>query len=239
MKKYYYDLHVHSCLSPCADDDITPNSIAGMAKLNKLNIIALTDHNTCENCPYFFASAKRYDIIPIAGMELTTSEDIHVICLFEDLNSAMLFDLEVKKRRNLIENRTDIFGNQLICDSKDNIIKSEKYLLSNATDISFDEVPGIVEKFSGVCYPAHIDRSANSVITILGALPKTPKFNFAELNDKLKAEEFSKMTDIPKSNFIISSDAHYLWDINENENYFLLDCDDENAVKNLFKILRN
>ena len=79
MNRYYYDLHIHSCLSPCGDDDNTPNNIAGMASLCGLNIVALTDHNTTANCPAFFEAAKRYGIIPIAGMELTTSEDIHIV----------------------------------------------------------------------------------------------------------------------------------------------------------------
>ena len=85
MTGYFYDLHIHSCLSPCADDDMTPANIAGMAALPGLNLVALTDHNSCKNCPAFFAHAKRYGIVPVAGMELTTAEDIHVICLFSDL----------------------------------------------------------------------------------------------------------------------------------------------------------
>ena len=72
MNKYFYDLHIHSCLSPCGDDDSTPNSIAGMGKLNSLNIMALTDHNTCKNCPAFFKAAISHGILPVAGMELTT-----------------------------------------------------------------------------------------------------------------------------------------------------------------------
>ena len=88
MSRYTYDLHVHSCLSPCADNDNTPNNIAGMATILGLNIIALTDHNTCKNCPAFFTAAKRYGLVPVAGMELTTSEDIHVVCLFENLEDA-------------------------------------------------------------------------------------------------------------------------------------------------------
>ena len=85
MKKYYYDLHIHSCLSPCGDDDSTPNSIAGMGELNGLQIMALTDHNTCKNCPAFFKACKNHGILPVAGMELTTAEDIHAVCLFPNL----------------------------------------------------------------------------------------------------------------------------------------------------------
>jgi len=70
MTRYYYDLHIHSCLSPCGDDDMTPNNIAGMAALKGLNIVALTDHNSTKNCPAFFEACKKQGIIPIAGMEL-------------------------------------------------------------------------------------------------------------------------------------------------------------------------
>ena len=114
MSKYYYDLHIHSCLSPCGDDDNTPNNICGMASISGLNIVALTDHNTAKNCPAFFKAARRYGIIPVAGMELTTSEDIHVVCLFEELSDAMLFDEHLQTRRILIKNRPEIFGEQLI-----------------------------------------------------------------------------------------------------------------------------
>ena len=97
MNRYYYDFHIHSCLSPCADNDMTPGNIAGMAALAGLQIVALTDHNSCRNCPAFFAAAKKYGIIPIAGMELTTAEDIHVVCLFERLDDALRFNDEVDR----------------------------------------------------------------------------------------------------------------------------------------------
>ena len=78
MNKYYYDLHIHSCLSPCGDDDMTPANIAGMAALKGLQILALTDHNTVKNCPAFYKACRKHGIIPVAGMELTVSEDIHL-----------------------------------------------------------------------------------------------------------------------------------------------------------------
>ena len=78
----YYDLHIHSCLSPCGDDDMTPANIAGMGAVLDLKVMALTDHNSCGNCRSFFEACTHYGVIPIAGMELTTSEDIHLVCLF-------------------------------------------------------------------------------------------------------------------------------------------------------------
>lgn len=110
MSRYTYDLHVHSCLSPCADNDNTPNNLAGMAALNNIQIMALTDHNSSRNCPAFFEGAKRYGIVPIPGMELTTAEDIHVVCLFPSLEDALSFNDFVDSRRIKIPNRKDIFG---------------------------------------------------------------------------------------------------------------------------------
>lgn len=231
MKKFYYDLHIHSCLSPCGDDDATPDSIAGMGELNGLNIMALTDHNTCKNCPAFFEAALRHGIFPVAGMELTTAEDIHVVCLFPSLENAMAFSEEIESRRILIKNRTDIFGNQLIMDSEDNVVGQEEHLLSNATTISLDEAPIITEKFGGICYPAHIDRESNGVIAVLGAFPQTPEFHCAELHDRSKLDSYADLSGFIKDKLIISSDAHYLWDIKEKNEYIELDYKNQDKTR--------
>ena len=92
MIPLYYDLHIHSCLSPCGDDDMTPANIAGMAAVKGLDVIALTDHNSCKNCPAILKHGEEYGITVIQGMELTTSEEVHVVCLFPALGDAMAFD---------------------------------------------------------------------------------------------------------------------------------------------------
>ncbi len=231
MKKYYYDLHIHSALSPCGDNDNTPSNIAGMASLSELNVVALTDHNTCKNCPAFFAAARKYGIIPIAGMELTSAEDIHVVCLFETLDDALKFDEFVYTKRILIKNRPEFFGEQLILDENEEIIGREEFLLSNATTLSFDEILPEVKKFGGIAYPAHIDRDANGLIAILGSIPEDTCYKLFELNDRAQAEEFSRLYNVPMENFIISSDAHALESMRDKENYFLLPEGDEDEVR--------
>ncbi len=224
MSRYTYDFHIHSCLSPCADNDMTPSNLAGMATLAGVNIMALTDHNTVKNCPAFFKAAKQNGIIPIAGMELTTAEDIHVVCLFEKLDEALKFGEEIEKHRILIKNRTDIFGDQFIMDENDNVIGTDEYLLSNATDISVDEVPKIVNAFNGVCYPAHVDRTSNGIIATLGDFPPTPKFLIAEFHDSGKISEYKEKYPILQTKkTLVSSDAHYLWDIRDAEASIELD----------------
>lgn len=233
--RYYYDLHIHSCLSPCGDNDMTPDSIAGMGELNGLDIMALTDHNTLKNCPAFFKAAKRHGIIPVAGTELTTAEDIHAVCLFPTLSGAMEFENLLESKRIKIKNRPDIFGEQRITDENDNITGYDDYLLINATSFSLEEVPQAVEKYGGVCFPAHIDRQSNGLLAVLGFFPEKPHFPFAEVNHGEKAAEYAEKYG---KKIITSSDAHYLWDINERGAYIELDCGRENAAQALINYLR-
>lgn len=242
MNKYYYDFHIHSCLSPCADNDMTPNNIAGVGTLAGLNVMALTDHNSSKNCPAFFEAAKRNGIIPIAGMELTTAEDIHVVCLFEKLENAMKFDAFVDEHRMKIKNRVDIFGDQLICDGEDNVIGNDDYLLTNATDIPIDDARGYVKSFGGIAYPAHIDREANGIIATLGTFPEECGFKCAEFYDENKTDEYlGKYPVLNDKKLLISSDAHYLWDIKDKRDYFEIDDEPYSSDKvrhEIFNILR-
>ena len=241
MSRYYYDLHIHSCLSPCADNDNTPNNIAGMAKLSELDIVALTDHNSVKNCPAFFEAAERYGIVPVAGMELTTSEDIHMICLFERLEDALVFGDEIDKRRMPVKNRPEIFGDQLILDGEDNPIGKEEDLLSVATDLSVEGLVEFVRGFRGICYPAHIDRDANGIVAILGTLPDSLGFNVIEFRDSKNVESYGERFDLSGKTIVTDSDAHFLTGIRDKENYFdlpdgLSSADEVRAE--LFKLLR-
>ncbi len=241
MNRYYYDMHVHSCLSPCADNDMTPNNIAGMAALAGLHIVALTDHNSCRNCPAFFAAAKKQGVIPVAGMELTTAEDIHVICLFERLEDALRFNDDVDVQRIRIKNRVDIFGEQLLTDENDEIVGSEEDLLSNATQLMLDDVPVLVKKHHGICYPAHVDREANGILSTLGAFPEFPRFAVAEFHDAEKIALYQKMhPQLEQMRLVVASDAHYLWDIRDKECYFELEDEPYSSDlvrRNLFRLL--
>ena len=224
MNKYYYDLHIHSCLSPCGDNDMTVNNIAGMAAIKGLNLIALTDHNTCANCPAFFEACRANGIIPIAGMEMTTSEDIHIVTLFPTLDAAMAFEEAFRQYRMKLPNKPERFGDQLILDGEDNIIGKDEWFLPAATSLSAEEAVGLAESYGGFCYPAHIDREANGIIAILGTLPEKPDFGCVEFSPNADKEEYKKnYPSLENKHILTSSDAHYLWDISEAENYVMID----------------
>lgn len=226
MSRYYYDLHLHSCLSPCGDNDMTPNNIANMAALAGLNIVALTDHNSTANCPAFFEAAKRAGIVPVAGMELTTAEEIHLICLFEQLEDAMAFGRVIDSRRSKTPNRPEIFGDQWILNGDDEKIGEEPLLLPPATDIALDEAVKLVEQHHGLCHPAHVDRPSNGIIAILGDMPESPRFTRAEFNDPANVQPYLERYPLLRQMQILTcSDAHNLGAIRDKESWFELEDD--------------
>lgn len=218
MIPLYYDLHIHSCLSPCGDDDMTPANLVGMAVVKGLEVIALTDHNTCRNCPAALFHGKNYGITVLPGMELTTEEEVHVICLFPRLEDAMAFDALVYERLMPIPNREDIFGKQQIMNEKDEVTGTVEHLLINATSIPFDDVFPLVSKYNGIAYPAHVDKSSTSLISNLGFVPPGSSFSCAEFHDFKNLHRIRREHPyFSGCSVICCSDAHYLEDIHEPE----------------------
>ena len=174
------DLHIHSCLSPCGDDGMTPADLVGLSLLNGLDVIALTDHNSCKNCPAAFAAAQEYGIGFVPGAEVTTSEDIHCVCLLPTLEAAMAFDAALEQHLPPIPNRREIFGNQILI-SPDGTCGEYPNLLISATDLSIIDLPDFAAQFGGICYPAHVDREANGLFSILGTWPEDLHVKAAEI----------------------------------------------------------
>lgn len=244
MLSLSYDLHIHSCLSPCGDSESTPASIVGMAVVNELDVIALTDHNACRNCPAAMEAANAYGITLIPGMELTTEEEVHVVILMPTLEAALDLDSYVNGRLMAVENDESIFGQQLIMNSDDEIIGRENKLLINATDISFDEAFLIADRFGGVAFPAHIDKSANSLIANLGFIPPDSVFKTVELKNIEKLTGLCNAHSyLNECKALTNSDAHYLWHINSRKNFLHAQENTAaaiiDAIKNPFRIKRD
>lgn len=221
--KYYYDLHLHSCLSPCGDMDMTPNNIVNMAKLLGLDVIALTDHNTSRNCEAAMAVGREIGLLVIPGMEMTTSEDIHAVCLFPDLEKALAWSDYVDAHRIKVKNRVNIYGEQVIMNELDEPIGEIEHLLLPATDISIMHAYAKVKEFGGICYPAHIDRDSLSILSVLGEIDESCGFKTAELADISKLDGLKKLHPILDTLHIITcSDAHYLENMRDAANTLTL-----------------
>lgn len=237
MSRLYYDLHMHSCLSPCGDEDMTPANIVAMAQLKELDVIAITDHNTCKNCGAVMKAAEKSGLMVIPGMELCTEEEIHVVCLFERLEDAMAFDAYVETHSPLFDNDPAIYGRQLIMDAEEHILGEVPHLLVNASGIGLYDLPKLMQEFHGVYFPAHIDKASYSVIASLGTLPDDCGFTTVEISQPQKIDMLCEKYPLIRSlNVVTDSDAHYLWDISER--YYALDFDGAPSVSAILRTLQ-
>ena len=235
MNTLFYDLHIHSCLSPCGDDEMTPANIVGMAKVKGLDVIAITDHNSCRNCSAALYHGEKYGITVIPGMELCTAEEVHVICLFPNLKMALDFDTYIYERLLPIKNQEHIFGKQHILDENDIQIGIVDNLLINATDISFDDSFELVKSFGGIAFPAHIDKASSSLLSNLGFIPPDSDFKTAEVKNGDDLETLQQNHPyLLNCNILFNSDAHYLEDISEPHHQIVVES---NSIKEILKSL--
>ena len=216
--KLRYDLHLHSCLSPCGDMDMTPNNLVGMAKLLGYDLIALTDHNSCLNTPAAVKAGQRLGITVVPGMELCTREEAHVVCLFPTVEAALDFGSWVRAHSPKILNRPEIFGEQAVLDEEDRPVGKEELLLIAAADVGIYEVPSLVKAYGGTAFPAHVDKASTSLLSNLGFVPPGSTFTCAEFHDFKNLHRIRREHPyFENCNVICCSDAHYLQDIQEPE----------------------
>ncbi len=214
--KLYYDFHIHSALSPCGDNDMTPNNLINMSIIKGLDAVALTDHNACENVRA--AAAVTGDkIIFIPGMEVETSEEVHIVTLFPTADAAEEMQRILTDSSPFIPNRPEIFGNQYIMDENDEICGEIDRMLVTASGLDIYTVVAAAKDLGGIAYPAHIDRESYSVLSNLGFIPPDLDISAVEITEKSRAALEGEYSN--RYNIITSSDAHYLWDISERNHY--------------------
>ena len=219
MAKLFADLHIHSCLSPCGDDDMTPCNIGGMAKIKGLDIIAVTDHNTARNLPAVQEVCDAYGLLLLPGMEITTREEVHMLGYFPTVEAALDFGALVKEHLPKKKNKPAFFGNQRVMNSDDEQIDEEDALLIGATDFSLSEAARRVVEYGGVPVPAHINRGSHGLLVALGLMPEEPSFPTVEVWRLLPCDESA----LEGRHVLHSSDAHYLGDIQEKEHALRLE----------------
>ena len=221
---------MHSCLSPCGEDDMTPNNIVGMSFIKELDCIAVTDHNTALNLPAVKKVADAMGVVLLPGIEVTSSEEVHILTYFRDVDTAVEFGKMVYDHLLPIPNSREIFGHQRIMNEMDEQTGELDKLLIQATDLSIEEIAAACESYGGACVAAHINRSSNSLIANLGFLPPEPVFSALEVYRAAAAPT------VPTGEYKIlyASDAHNLGDISERE--FFIDLP-EKSTEALFDYL--
>lgn len=209
---YTADLHVHSALSPCAEDRMSPNEVVRNAMRLGIDILSITDHNSGSNCPAFEAAARRFGITFIPGIEVQSSEEVHLLGYFPDVQSLHTFCSTVVSPGMIKGRKNDPqrFGNQITFDEAGNVSGEEEDLLSMPLTHSIDELVDQIHKHHGVAVAAHIDRGF-SIISHLGYIPSELRVDAIEVWDVNKIEDVrSKYCEGTGLNIISSSDSHHI-----------------------------
>jgi PHP family Zn ribbon phosphoesterase len=207
---------------------MTPNNIVNMSLLNELDVIAVSDHNSALNVAVTKSIGEKNRILVVPAIEVCSSEEVHLLCLFEEISAAESFSEMLYEHLPNVINKPDIFGLQQQMDEEDCVISEVSKLLINAVDLSIDDLVSCIDDYSGLIIPAHIDKNSYSIISNLGFIPPDYHFSCVEIKNPPYECDF-------RGNIITNSDAHYLYDINEKQHWIETE---EKSVKAVISALR-
>lgn len=221
LRWFKADLHIHTVLSACAELTMGPADIIRTAEKNRLDMIAITDHNSVENVHAVSKAAAHTRVNVIAGMEVATTEKVHLICLFPGLEKSLAFQHEVYDHLHQGHYNEELYGPQIICDHYENIIDKSTRLLMHGIHAPIPQVIKWVHACNGIIYPAHIDRKAYSIYRNYTNLPADLGFSAVEISRNIDAEQAMQLhPDIKSYPIIVASDAHDIQDIGKSITYF-------------------
>lgn len=233
LRTFRADLHIHTCLSPCAGPEMSPAAIARQARMKKIDILGICDHNSAENVPAVIKAARRFKISVLAGMEVTSQEEVHVLALFDELDRAlMLQDIVYKNLPG--ENDEKAFGMQVVVNEKGEVLRFNKKLLIGASTLSVDRVVQTIHSLNGLAIASHIDREGFSIIGQLGFIPESLKLDALEISPNTSYEEANKKFDFSYP-LTSSSDAHRLDEIGKAVTTFLLEKGNTEEIRKAFR----
>jgi 3',5'-nucleoside bisphosphate phosphatase len=211
------DLHVHTVLSPCAGIEMIPPLIVDEAIQRGIRLIAITDHNGTANiravqkAAETACAAQSAELLVLPGMELQTREEVHVLCLFDQPEQAEALQSWVDARLPDIPNNVEFFGEQFIVDETGDFIRREERLLSTSANVPLREAWEQVNGLGGLFIPAHVNRTANGLLALLGLVPDDFPVEALEISRHLTPEEaVKKFPQIKGYPLIQDGDVHYL-----------------------------
>jgi predicted metal-dependent phosphoesterase TrpH len=205
---FKFDLHIHSCLSPCGDMCSSPAAIVRAAKAAGLDGIMLSDHNSSRNCPALAEACRREGLKGLFGMEVTTAEEVHVLAVFDTLEQAAAMTETVYAALPTRANVPEVFGYQDVVNADDEVVEMDIHLLCAPTRLTIREAGERIHALGGLFIAAHMDRGVFSVTSQLGGLSGDEGFDAVEISRRADVLEWrSKTKGLP---FIRSSDAHYV-----------------------------
>ncbi len=229
MRKVRADLHLHTCLSPCADNMMQTAAIIEQAKKVGLDMIGICDHNSGENVRAMMQAGERQGLAVIPGVEVTSREEVHILGLFNTEQDLMrLQDIIYENLPG--QNDEEAFGPQLVIDEYGNVVGKNPRLLIGATTLTLEQIIDAIHQFAGLAVASHVDRQRFSLIGQLGYIPKGLKLDAVEVSAPSSVRQ---EYDYP---VVASSDAHFLEDIGKNSTCFMIE---DISVREIGKALRS
>ena len=211
LKEFKMDLHIHTCLSPCAEPEMSPAAIVNQAKQQKLDAIGICDHNSAENAAAAKKAGQSRGLHALTGMEICSSEEVHILAFFD--NDEALMQMQNIIYENLPgENNEKYFGEQLIVNENDEIVDSNKKLLIGSTTLSIEKIVESVHELGGLAVASHVDRDSFSIVAQLGFIPQELTLDALELSTRCEPGDIENYRSYGLP-LIASSDAHFLSDI--------------------------
>lgn len=231
LRAFRADLNIHSCLSPCGDEEMRPHGIVNQALAMGLDMIAICDHNSAENIAAFMSVGSEKGLTVLPGMEVTSKEEIHLLALFDKQEACLaLQDLIYQNLPG--KNVEEVFGRQTVVNERDETIGVSHKMLIGATTLSLEQIVSAVASLRGITIASHIDRPAFSLIGQLGFIPEGISLDGLEISARTSQEEAQKRFHSYRDYSLVRfSDAHTLQDIGENITPFLLEAKTSEEVK--------
>jgi len=213
LRAYTCDLHIHTCLSPCGDLDMHPRALVQAACAKSLDVIAICDHNSCENVAYVMRAASGTGLTVLAGMEVNSREEVHVVALLGGAEEAQALQEQVYARLKGM-NDEEVFGVQAVVNEHGEVEGLNDRLLIGATDIPLEDLVRMIHDLEGLAIAAHIDREAFGIIGQLGFIPPDIRFDALEISAARRiAKARNAYPELAGYAFITASDAHFIPDI--------------------------
>ncbi len=213
MREFIADLHIHSCLSACAELDMSPKRIVKRAREEGLDIIALTDHNSARNTEVAVELGRRAGVLVLPGIEVCSAEEAHVLALFGDTDAALR--LQEQLYQGLMPLGDDRW--QVVVDDEDVVLGFDGLALMGASGLTLAELPVRIRELGGLAVASHIDREAFSVSSQFGFVPEDVIFDAYEVVEPARAKALlmgGPLGDVPWVSF---SDAHRLEDVGRRQ----------------------
>jgi 3',5'-nucleoside bisphosphate phosphatase len=223
-------LHIHSSLSACGEDILSPQLILKQAEKNNIDLIAITDHNTLIHSILINRLSKGSRVHTIFGVELTTKEEVHLLGYFPDEECSRKMESKIEEYLPTLENKPSFFGHQIIYDNHEKIVDIDHLLRQNALQIGLDDLVEFIHTIGGIAVPAHINRKYCGLINQIGFLDSQSNFDAVEVSKFYWKKENCKSGDLLEGFPVISgSDSHFLEDIGS----FFMETKNIREVKNV------